>query len=287
MEAKTQNTTGTNGDGQLPMFQLTLDHTFERITNPVISPGNEKNRRACIEQKNILQRKAQWTVTDAVRWAFYTLEGEATTKDGEAGVDQSLQEQLVAQAAAVLTACLAKVRRVTPEQLYVMFGVKPGSSEAEVLAARQCAIGIQEELSKLRADTDLEIAAQGLEIQQLNQVISDMRLEKQALETMNLEQMQEIQKLRAELQTAQATPAVVGESKEVVDVIRGRYETAIETIKTQSERIRQLEAASKTKVDAEILRVINYLHKHLPETQETIEVKLAVFFLMNNLEATQ
>lgn len=237
----------------------------------MLHPISDADKERCAERARSIQAKPTWSTSDAVRFAFYTVEGNR---------DKAKTDEVIENAAAVLNACLAKQRNLQNDALFTLFGVRPGSTEAEVLQARSFAANLLKEAQDREAGLELEIEQLKLTIAEQVKQMGLLEDEKQNLVSQRDEAVKRQEELSAELQTAQATKtdATLVDAKEVQNLTK-QLETAMQTIETQNQRL--LKYAAAPKFDEELLPVLDRLSTRIPAND--VETKCMLYFVVNSI----
>lgn len=239
---------------------------MSRINNPVIHPIADADKARCAERAKSIQAKPHWSSSDAVRFAFYSVEGN---------MDPSKLDEVIEQAAAVVNACLAKRKNLKPgDQLFSLFGVRPGSTEAELLQARSFAANMLRDAQDKEAHYELEIEQLKSVIAEQEQKMAQLEAEKQDLVSQRDAAIEAHGKTSAELQTALAAQTGKVDNTEV-EKLKQQLETAMKTMEAQTQRL--LKYAQQPKFDEEVTEVLDFITKRIPAGDT--EMKLALYFL--------
>ncbi len=247
-------------------YLATLHTTMTRIKDPVLRLNSAGDKEQCANRAKNIQAKPNWSTSDAVRFAFYAV---------EAAKDKTETDAVIEQAAAVLNACLAKHRGLQNDQLFTLFGVRPGTTEAELLQARSFAANLLKDSQDREAQLELDIEQLKQTIATQTEQIGLLADEKQTLVSQRDEAVKRQEELSAELQTAliPKAPTVVTDSAETQKLTQ-QLADAMKIIESQNSRL--LKYAAAPKFDEEVTQVMDFLVRKLPS--EDIEVKLALYF---------
>lgn len=252
----------------------------------------------------MLRKKPKWSVKDALRSAFYNIEANA---------DPNRAKELLQQSLAVNMACLWKIEGGSSDRLWEMFGLVEGSPEAEVIKLKEFASAMLQETQQQQEkfENELKTLKDALKESQ-----DACQIEKESNAKLSAA-------LQTALTTAPvAAPAPPAPTVTPAPVLASSDTTEIDGLRKQlaavTANLNKLREAQGLKFDDDTKAVIKLLAEKMPETPdadearrwlsvvsgivegdisnavenlnmawpskaETVEVKLALYFLQNSV----
>lgn len=261
-------------------YLTTLATTIGSIGNPTLSELKDgPARNQCAAKALELKRKSVRNISDEVRFRFYSL---------EANSDQSRRDELLLDFAASLNGCLLRFRKQNTDHLLTLFGLLPGSLEAEAVKAKEFASVLLQETQRMQADLEAKYAAADKLLAEARHEIATLQTQlaevqnARASETADLRA--DLEKVRTELQTA-LTPKVVEAFDDMVqDAVKAKALTeAHALIEQQQKLIIKYRSAVSAKFDDEYVAMLELFLRIFDDPNKKLEAKALGYTLLNSV----
>lgn len=243
-------------------------------------------RQHCSERARELRKKTGRNVSDELNLHYYSLMANA---------DIAKQGDLLTDLAAAANGCLLKFRRHGTDHLLTLFGLVPGSVEAEAVKAKEFASVLLQETQRTQADLETKLASSDTLLRASADALTEARHEIAALQTQLAEVQNartsetadlraDLEKTRTELQTALTPKAVEAFDNMVQDAVTVKaLAEARALIDQQQKLIIKYRSMVSSKFDEEYVDLLDWFLRHHDDPSKKLEAEAVGYKLMHSI----